>query len=179
MTHPEDTGAARHRMDSDMADYSGPDGDDFEALSRDSFPVRSMRSDDLDDIIRIDAKLTGRNRHDYFQAKLQEVMVETGVRVSLVTEIDGHAAGFIMARVDFGEFGRTETTAVIDTLGVDPGHGHKGVADALLSQLIINLNALHVERIRTTVAWNNHQLLNFLDHQDFRPAQQLVLSKKI
>mgnify|MGYP002630866375 CR=1 FL=1 len=179
MAIAEKTGAAHHRMDSDMADYSGSDGDDAEALSRDNFPVRSMRSDDLDALIRIDAKLTGHNRREYFQAKLAEVMIETGVRVSLVAEIDDHPAGFIMGRVDFGEFGRTETTAVIDTFGVDPGHGHRGIAHALLSQLTINLGALHVERIRTMVGWNNHQLLGFLEHQGFRPAQQLVLSMKI
>ena len=138
-----------------------------------------MRADDLDAIIRIDGKLTGRNRRDYFEAKLEEVMVESGIRVSLVAEIDDRPAGYIMVRVDFGEFGRTETTAVIDTLGVDPGYGHQGVAHALMSQLMINLNALHVERIRTTVSWNNYQLLDFLDHQRFRPAQQLVLTKSI
>ncbi len=153
--------------------------EEVENLSRDRFPVRSMRDDDLAAMTRIDTRLTGHNRADYFAAKLHEVMVESGIRVSLVADIDGHVAGYIMARVDFGEFGRTETTAVIDTLGVDPGHDHKGVASALLSQLKINLNALQVERIRTTVAWNNHPLQQFLDHQGFRPAQQLVLRKQL
>ena len=44
---------------------------------------------------------------------------------------------------------------------------------------MINLGALHVERIRTKVRCNNYQLLEFLELQGFRPAQQLVLSKKI
>ena len=179
MALPDKTGMVRNRMDSDIADYSAADGDDFEALSRDQFLIRSMRSDDLDAIIRIDAKLTGRNRRDYFDAKLKEVMVETGVRVSLVAEIDDSPVGYVMARVDFGEFGRTETTAVIDTLGVNPGHAHNGVAQGLLSQLMVNLGALHVERIRTSARWNNHQLLGFLGQQGFSPAQQLVLTKKI
>jgi len=179
MATPDTTGMGRNRMDSDIADYSGSDSDDFEALSRDIYTVRSMRSDDLDAIIRIDAKLTGRNRRAYFDAKLKEVMVETGIRVSLVAEIDGSPAGYVMARVDFGEFGLTETTAVIDTLGVNPGHAHHGVAQALLSQLMVNLGALNVERIRTSVRWNNHQLLRFLDQQGFRPAQKLVLTKII
>lgn len=179
MATPENTGMSRYRMDSDMADYSGAGSDDFEALSRDLFPVRSMRSDDLDAIIRIDAKLTGRKRADYFAAKLKEVMVETGVRVSLVAEIDDHPAGYIMVRVDYGEFGQTEKTAEIDNIGVDPGYSRRGIAQALMSQLMINLGALNVERLRTSVSWNNHQLLEFLDHQSFKPAQQLTLTKKI
>jgi ribosomal protein S18 acetylase RimI-like enzyme len=81
-----------------------------------------------------------------------------------------------MARLDYGEFGRAEPTAVIDTIGVEPGHGHHGIGTALLSQLMANLDALHVDRLRTTVTWNNFSLLGFLSRSGFRPAQQLVLS---
>ncbi len=48
-------------------------------------------------------------------------------RPTLAPEVDGAPAGFVMARVDFGEFGRPEPAAVIDTIGVDPGHGGLGV----------------------------------------------------
>ena len=51
-----------------------------------------------------------------------------------------------MARVDLGEFGRVETTAVIDTIGVDPDYQNKGVGRALVSQLLTNLGTLRVER---------------------------------
>ena len=135
-----------------------------------------MTADDLDAIVRIDAKLTGRDRRDYYEAKLKEMMEETGVRVSLVAEDDSRPIGYIMARVDYGEFGRAEQTAVIDTIGVEPGSGSQGVGTALLSQLIANLDALHVETMRTTVTWTNFSLLNFLSRAGFTPAQQLVLS---
>jgi hypothetical protein len=36
---------------------------------------------------------------------------------------DGALVGYLMARADLGDFGRTEPVAVIDTLGVDPEHG--------------------------------------------------------
>ena len=35
-----------------------------------------------------------------------------------------------LARVDYGEFGRTQPTAVIDTIGVEPGHGRQGIGAA-------------------------------------------------
>jgi len=167
------------RMDAGIPDYSDADGDDFEALSRDHVPIRSITENDLNAIVRIDAKLNGRERRDYFEAKLNEVMSETGVRVSLVAEIDDQVVGFIMARVDFGEYGRTEAAAVIDTIGVSPGNGRTGIASALLSQLLANLNALHVESVRTNVGWNSFPLLGFLDRNGFAPAQQLVLTKSI
>lgn len=92
------------RMDAGIPDYSDRDSDDFEALSRDRFFIRSMSTSDLEQIIRIDKKLNGYERREYFEAKLQEVMKESGVVISLVAEIDNHVAGYIMARVDFGSW---------------------------------------------------------------------------
>lgn len=176
MSAARDPDVRRGRMDAGMPDYSAAAGDDFEPLPRDRALVRSMAPGDLDAIVAIDAKLTGRDRRPYYEAKLQEMIGETGVRVSLISEMDGRPVGYIMARVDYGEFGRAEPTAVIDTIGVEPGHGHQGIGAALLSQLMVNLDALHVEALRTTVSWNNFSLLGFLHRAGFRPAQQLVLS---
>jgi ribosomal protein S18 acetylase RimI-like enzyme len=156
-------------------DYSGPSADDFESLSRDRVPIRSMTSGDLAAILHIDKLVTGRDRQSYYKRKLAEAMGESAVRVSLVAEIDGHVAGFIMARVDFGEFGHTEPEAVMDTIGIDPSYGHKGVATALLSQLMTNLTGLRVERLRTEVGWNHFGLLSFLDRMGFKPHRRLAL----
>lgn len=179
MANPTDSGINRQPMDAGIPDYSEHHGNDFESLPRDRTRVRSMQQYDLDSVVRMDAKLTGHERRDYFTAKLQEVMSETGVRVSLIAEVDDLAAGFIMARVDFGEFGHAEAVAVIDTIGVNPDYGHTGIATALLSQLLINLQALHVERVATRVGWNNLELLGFLGANGFAPAQQLSLVKTI
>ncbi len=174
-----DPDIAHPRMDAGMPDYGAPAEADFEPLPHDRALVRSMIAGDLDAIVAIDAKLTGRDRRPYYQAKIEEVIGETGVRVSLIAEADGRPVGYIMARVDYGEFGRAESTAVIDTIGVEPGHGHQGIGAALLSQLMVNLDALHVDVMRTTVSWNNFPLLGFLNRSGFRPAQQLVLSLSI
>lgn len=165
---------------SEELDFSDPGGDDFEALARDRFPVRSMTAMDMDAIVAIDRHLTGRERRDYLSARLDEALNQSGVRVSLVAEDDGAIAGFIMARVDFGEFGRTEPEAVIDTVGVDPAQGHRGVGSALLSQLLVNLAGLRAERVRTEIDWSEDLgLMGFLAHQGFAPAQRIALKKLI
>ena len=179
MVNPTDSGVNRQPMDAGIPDYSERHGGDFEHLPRDSIRIRSMQQDDLDGVVRIDGKLTGHARRDYFTAKLQEMMSETGVRVSLIAEVDSLPVGYIMARIDFGEFGHAEAAAVIDTIGINPDYGHAGIASALLSQLLINLEALHVERVGTHVGWNNLELLGFLSAKGFAPAQQLSLVKVI
>jgi len=175
----QDMDLAPRRVDAGMPDYSDPGGDDFVALARDRIPVRSMREDDLAAIVRIDRRYTGRERNAYYQRKLKEVLSESGIRVSLVAEHDGLPVGYVMARVDYGEFGRTEPAAVIDTIGVAPDFAHHGVGQALLSQLFANLAGLHVETVRSTVKWDNFGLLRFLRGVGFQPAQRLVLTRPV
>lgn len=166
------------RLDAGMSDHSGP-GDDFTPLSRDQVAVRSMTEDDLPAIVGIDRKLTGRARAAYFERKLEEAMSESGIRVSLIAEVDGSPAGFVMARVDFGEFGLADPVAVLDTLGVDPDQAHHGIGHALLSQLCANLATLRIETVRTMVRWDSFELLRFLDGCGFVPAQRIVLTKRV
>lgn len=156
-------------------DFSSPVSDDFEALSRDGIPVRSMNAGDLDGLVTIDRKATGLDRTAYYRRKLREAMHESGIRISLVAERDGQLAGFIMARVDFGEFGHTGPEAVMDTIGVDPGYRRGGMGRALMSQLIANLSILRVEHVRTEISWNDVGLIRYLDDLGFAPAQRVAL----
>ena len=154
-------------------------GSDYETLSRDRIPVRSLSEDDLAAAVRIDRKLTGRDRSAYYAAKLREMLTESGIRVSLVAEEDGFVVGFVMARVDFGEFGKVDKAAILDTIGVHPGFAGSGIGHALLSQLFLNLATLQVETVLTQVSPENIDLQRFLYSCGFHPSQRLVLSKTV
>ncbi|MFA6148880.1 MAG: GNAT family N-acetyltransferase [bacterium] len=154
-------------------------GDDYESLFRDRVPVRSMKEDDLAAVVRIDRKLTGRDRSGYYARKLREMLKESGIRVSLAAEEDGFVVGFVMACVDFGEFGKVHKSAVLDTIGVHPGFAGSGIGHALLSQLFLNLATLQVETVLTQVSPENIDLQRFLYSCGFHPSQRLVLSKTI
>jgi ribosomal protein S18 acetylase RimI-like enzyme len=154
-------------------------GEYYETLSRDRVPVRSLKESDLAAAVRIDRKLTGRDRSAYYAAKLREVLTESGIRVSLVAEEDGLVVGFVMARVDFGEFGKVDKAAVLDTIGVHPGFAGSGMGHALLSQLFLNLATLQVETVLTQVSPENIGLHRFLYSCGFHPSQRLMLSKAI
>jgi ribosomal protein S18 acetylase RimI-like enzyme len=111
--------------------------------------VRNLRPSDLEAVIALDAKNVGRRREDYFRVKLQQNLVETGIKVSLAGEVDGVFAGFLLARVYYGEFGQTEPAAVLDTIDVHPSFRGRGVGTALLAQLRTNLAGLGVASLRT------------------------------
>jgi len=160
--------AAPHEID-----YGRTESNDHERLARDRADVRSMTPADLDAIARIDRGITGRQRRDYIAARLSEALADGGVRVSLTARCDDTIVGYLMARADVGDFGRTEPVAVIDTLGVDPEYAHRGIGRALLSQLFANLGALRVERVETIVEQRDLPLLGFLYAAGFAPSQRL------
>lgn len=159
--------------------YAATPAPDFGPLARDRIPVRSMAAGDLAALVEIDRQITGRERAGYFERKLADALTDSDVRVSLVAELDGVPVGFIMARVDLGAFGRVETTAVLDTIGVHPDYQNMGVGNALLSQLLMNLGTLRVENLRTEVDWRERELLAYLDGCGFLPSQQLCFDRPL
>jgi GNAT superfamily N-acetyltransferase len=170
---------AQQVRDSDEVDLSDPSGDDFAALSRDRIPVRSLTEADYPFIVSIDRKVMRRDRSSYYKRKISEVTKESGVRVSLVAEIDSQFAGFVMARTEYGEFGRAQATAILDTIGVDPAYARHNVGRALLSQLLTNLSSLGVEKVQTQVAWNSFELVQFLTRCGFAPSQRLSFWRRL
>jgi len=168
----DETGDSDHGDDWDRVD-------DTEASSQDGIDVASLEREDLDALVRIDRKLTGRDRRDYIAAKVDEALFDSGIRVSLVARDDNIVVGFLMARLDFGDFGRAAPAAVIDTVGVHPDFSGHGVARALLAQLVVNLRGLRVESIETTVALDNFDLLGFLYRAGFEPTQRIALTKQV
>ena len=137
--------------------------------------IRGLRPEDLDAVVRVDAKATGRRREEYFRIKLRQNLAETGIKVSLAAELDGGLRGFLLARVYYGEFGTLEPVAVLDTLGVEPASRGLGVGRALMEQLLLNLAGLGVGTLRTEVAWDDADLVGFFHRQGFQPAPRLCL----
>jgi ribosomal protein S18 acetylase RimI-like enzyme len=159
--------------------YGRPPAADFGPLARDRVPVRAMADGDLHALIAIDRKITGRDRSHYLEQKFAEATRDTDVRVSLIVEREGTPVGFIMGRVDFGEFGRMEPIAVLDTIGVDPDYQDQGIGRALLSQLLVNLATLRIECVRTEIDWHDRALAAFLDSCGFAPSQQLCFERSL
>lgn len=144
-------------------------------LEHDPVLVRNLRPRDLDAVILLDSKITGRKRAEYFKTKLAQALSDTGIQVSLAAELDGQFVGFLLARVYYGEFGATEQSAVLDTIGVNPGLRGKGVGRALLEQLRRNLVALGIRSLQTEVSWRDVELLAFFQRSGFQPAPRLCL----
>ena len=137
--------------------------------------VRNLRPRDLEAVIDLDSRILGRRRAEYFKVKLAQALSDTGIQISLAAELDSAFAGFLLARVWYGEFGAMDKAAVLDTIGVHPGFRGRGVGKALLRQLRQNLQGLGIPHLRTEVGWDDQQLLSFFHDTGFRPAPRFCL----
>ena len=161
-----------------MPDTLGRTGEDA-IREFDRIPVRMLTEADLDAIVRIDKRITGRSRRDYLELKLAEALRDTRVKVSLGAETDGALSGFLMGRVYFGEFGIPEPVAILDTIGVDPERRGSGIGHAMMQQFKMNLRAMNIERIQTQAGWSEWALLRFLESTDFHPVPRVFLEARI
>jgi GNAT superfamily N-acetyltransferase len=144
-------------------------------LETEPIVVRRLRPADLSPVIALDAKILGRRREEFYKLKLKSALAETGIEVSLAAELDGAFAGFLLAKVYYGEFGMTEPAAVLDAMGVHPDFKGRGVGAALIDQLRTNLLGLGIPKLQTEVSWRNPEMLSFFHHEGFEPAARFCL----
>ena len=138
--------------------------------------MRVLKQSDLDAIVAIDELATKQSRREYYERKIASILNKnTGINCSLVCEIDGKVVGFVMGYVFFGEFGITESTATIDTMGVHPDFQKYGVASEMLDQFMMNMKVAGVKKVFTLVNWDDFALEKFFSRNRFVPSKQINL----
>lgn len=145
----------------------------------DKLNTRQMIKDDLDSIIDIDTKVLGETRKDYWVTK---IVKEAGSRppdASLIAEIDGKVAGFILGEVSGWEFKVPNNIGWIDTIGIDPDYQNRGIAKVLAIALITNLKLHGIDTIYTLVNWNDWDLLQFFHAMGFTRGDMINLVLKV
>jgi len=100
------------------------------------FLTRPLVADDLQRVVEIDSKYSGRRRDGFFRKRLDAALAEPHKFVYLGCEIDAVLQGFLLARLQEGEYGSEEPSASFDAIGVDPGgdERHGPCASGCISQ---------------------------------------------
>jgi ribosomal protein S18 acetylase RimI-like enzyme len=146
-------------------------------LAEEDVEIRVMRESDLGPVTDIDYKVFGKRRPDYYQRKITEVLDEESGRLvtSLIAEVGGQVAGFIMGSVYLGEFGIPESIAYIDTIGVNPDFQRQGIAGYLLDEFKTTVQKAGATEVHTLVDWADTDLLGFLANAGFGASNTLNL----
>ncbi len=140
--------------------------------------IRALKKEDLEAIVKIDEKVLGESRKDYWERKL-EALGSKSAQTSFAAEVQGKVVGFILGDISGWEFGVPDTIGWIDTIGVDPAYQKKGIATALANELIRGLKGVGVKTIYTLVSWNDWDLLQFFHAMGFGRGDMINLELKI
>lgn len=119
-------------------------------MSSDAIQVRSLTELDLDGIVRIGEKTRNRYEPDLWEGRVTYYL-RRAPEGSVVAEIDGEVAGFMLGDIRSGEFGIEEECGWIEVLGVDPGFAGRGVGRALAGEMLKRYQTRGVRKVRTMV----------------------------
>ncbi len=141
--------------------------------------IRTLAREDVARLVKMDERITGRNRSAWYAGKLKRAFEDSDLMISLGAEVDGTLVGAVLGTLQYGEFGLPEPVAVLDTILVDGDFRGRGIGTAMFGELVRNLEALGIERLRTEVAWNDRDLVGFLGKNGFGPRGRLVLERNL
>jgi len=137
--------------------------------------VRRMRTQDAENVLRIDEKITGTPNEAQWESRIIDQMTRNPLGC-LVAEAEGKVVGFIFGEIRGWEFAIPKS-GWIEIVGVDPEFHGKGVARALIEKLHVHFRNHNVERVMTMVNWNDPGLVSFFRALGFERSEFIILEK--
>jgi ribosomal protein S18 acetylase RimI-like enzyme len=138
--------------------------------------VRAVKRADLDEVIAIDARVTGIEKRSYWQRVYRRYGVGSKgeQRWFLVALAEGRVAGFLIGEVRDWEFGSPPCGWVF-AIDIDPQARQAGIGTRLLSSLSTSLRRTGVRKLRTLLARDNTLILSFFRSQGMMAAPMIPL----
>jgi len=136
-----------------------------------------MEHEDIDSVLAIDRKITGVRRAvtytDLITGDLGGVLA-----LSVVAEVNGQVAGFILARRAY--VGEPVTEAgLIQILGVDPDYWRQGIATKLVDALLDTCRSKKLSAVRIIINERDSQLQGLFEHLGFRRGELIDYTKTL
>src|SRR5215475_6824544 len=139
--------------------------------------IRPVEAADFAAIVRIDEKLTGATRKDYWRTRL-EIAALRPPWMSLVAETDGRVAGFLFGWVGESEFGIVGGTGWIDLIGLDPRYRGLGIGRALVDRFVTSGRELRaIQQIATLVDLTRPDVRDFFLRLGLRHGPMVHMEK--
>jgi ribosomal protein S18 acetylase RimI-like enzyme len=139
--------------------------------------LKSLGSSHVEGIVEIDRRILGKRRQSFWKKKVTAVE-SNDPPTGIVAELDDNVIGFILGEVSGWEFGVPASVGWIDTIGVDPEYQKRGVAKALMDELVKNFRKAGVKNIYTLVNWSDWDLLQFFRRMGFTRGDMINLELK-
>ena len=139
--------------------------------------VRNMTVRDIDEVLRIDEKITGKPHAAYYETKAASY-ISRGPDYCLVAEHRDRVVGFVLGDVRGWEFA-AELSGWLEVIGVDPEYHGRGVSRALMNELSARFKRAGVRIVNTMVNWNDGDLIDYFYAQGFERGEYVNLVKNL
>jgi GNAT superfamily N-acetyltransferase len=141
--------------------------------------VRGVQPRDVDQVIAIDAGITGMRKPEYWGEILQRYgSGRRRQRFFLVAESGARIEGFAIGEVRDWEYGMPPCGWVF-AIGVRPDARQEGVGTRLLEAICEGFRRLGVTKVRTILARDNALILSFFRSQGMMAAPFIALEKDL
>lgn len=149
------------------------------ADTRGAVMVRHLEPDDRDAIVRIDEKLLGVVRSEYWNKRFGLSALRPPW-MSLVAETDGRPVGFLFGWASESEFGLQEPMGWIDLIGVDPPYRHRGIGAALVQRFEAAAREVRgIRKVATLINLDQEDIREFFTRQGFRHGPMIQLERDV
>jgi len=140
--------------------------------------VRGAQQADLQQVIEIDAGITGLRKPAYWAEILQRYGSGRRQRFFLVADSGGRIEGFVIGEVRDWEFGSPPCGWVF-AISVRPDARLGGVGTLLLESISAGFRKLGVAKLRTMLSRDNSLILSFFRSQGMMAAPFIALEKDL
>jgi GNAT superfamily N-acetyltransferase len=149
------------------------------STSRSVINVRPAEMTDLDAIVRIDEKLSGQTRKEYWLQRL-EIAALRPPWMSLVAETDGRLVGFLLGWVGESEFGIAQPTGWVDLIGVDPPYRGRGIGQTLLHRFVDSGRELRaIGKVATLIDLGQADVREFFTRVGFHHGPMIQMERSV
>jgi ribosomal protein S18 acetylase RimI-like enzyme len=149
------------------------------APSADAVRVRAAAVADLEQVIAIDAEITGLAKTDYWYELFDRYGGgHSRQRLFLVAEVGRATQGFAIGEVRDWEFGSPPCGWVF-AISVRPSARVAGVGTRLLEAICEGFRRAGVDKVRTLIARDNSLVLSFFRSQGMMAAPVIPLEKDL
>jgi ribosomal protein S18 acetylase RimI-like enzyme len=140
--------------------------------------VRPLDELDIGSVVRIDERITGRYRPDFWEQRIMYYL-RRDPESSQVVEIDGQVVGFMLGDVRAGEFGLEEPSGWIERFGIDPDHRGRDLGKQLFDAMRDHFRASGATTVRTLVDSKDDGVTGFLKAVGFAPSPLQALEIRL
>lgn len=139
--------------------------------------VRRMTVRDIDEVMRIDEKITGQPHAAYYESKAA-AYISRAPEYCLVAEHRDRVVGFVLGDVHGWEFA-AEFAGRLEVIGVDPEYHGQGVSRALMDELFAKFRKAGVAVVHTMINWNDGDLVDYFRANGFDRGEYVNLVKRL